>query len=283
MVSHRSKEFLSDFNETKKLLCNLSGADNVEIFMGAGTLANDVAAAQISLLKGRGLVLSNGHFGERLVDHAKRFSLDFNVVTTDWGKPFDYQDIEKIIAKNNPEWLWFVHCETSTGVLNNLEKLKVISEKCSLKLCVDCISSLGTYPFSTEGVYLASGVSGKALCSYPGLSFVFYNYNLSEKNLLPRYLDLAFYKYSNGVPFTISSNLLYALKMALEIIDVGLVDRNNKELMSIVRENLSQLDVEILSQFDQSSSSYLSFKLPNKLSTETVGEKLERNGFLTQL
>ena len=280
LVSHRSKEFLSDFNETKKLLCNLNSAENVEILMGSGTLANDVVAAQISLLKGKGLVLSNGHFGKRLIDQAERFSLDFDVLTADWGKPFDYDEVKKIVEDNKSKWLWFVHCETSTGVLNNLSKLKAISKEFSLKLCLDCVSSIGTYSFSLEDIYLASGVSGKALCSYPGLSFVFYNHDLSSNNILPRYLDLAFYKNSNGVPFTISSNLLYALKKSIEITDVESVYQSNKELMHFLRENLSQLNIEILSPIDHSSSSYLSFRLPFKWHSKSIGEELEKKGFL---
>lgn len=173
-----------------------------------------------------------------------------------------------------------MHCETSTGVLNDFKKLKVISKEYSLKLCIDCVSSIGTHLFSLDDIYLASGVSGKALCSYPGLSFVFYNHDLSENKLLPRYLDLAFYKYSNGVPFTISSNLLYALKKALEIIDVGSVNKSNKQLMPFVREKLCELDVEVLSPSNHSSYSYLSLRLPSELNSESIGENLERKGFL---
>jgi aspartate aminotransferase-like enzyme len=55
---------------------------------GSGTLANDAIAAQLSLLDGRGLVLSNGEFGERLIDHARRFGLSFDVLKIEWGEAF---------------------------------------------------------------------------------------------------------------------------------------------------------------------------------------------------
>ena len=44
-ISHRSQEFLEILNDTKKLLCRLVNAKDVEIFTGSGTLANDVIAA----------------------------------------------------------------------------------------------------------------------------------------------------------------------------------------------------------------------------------------------
>ena len=71
------------------------------------------------------------------------------------------------------EWLWFVHHETSTGMLNDLDELNTFCNKYEMKLCVDCISSIGAIPIDLKDVYFASGVSGKAMKSFTGLSFVF--------------------------------------------------------------------------------------------------------------
>src|SRR3954465_13694803 len=64
--SHRADAFVKDFQATKEILCELVRARSVELLLGSGTLANDVVAAQVSLEQRRGLVLSNGEFGERL-------------------------------------------------------------------------------------------------------------------------------------------------------------------------------------------------------------------------
>src|SRR3989449_10018837 len=73
--SHRAEAFAKDFQSTKQLLCELAHSGKVELFLGSGTLANDVVAGQLSLEGKRGLVLANGEFGQRLADHARRFSL----------------------------------------------------------------------------------------------------------------------------------------------------------------------------------------------------------------
>src|SRR5712672_2696989 len=78
--SHRADTFLKDFQATKKSLCELVRAKKLELFLGSGTLANDVIAGQLSLEAGRGVVLSNGEFGERLLDHARRFGLNFDAL-----------------------------------------------------------------------------------------------------------------------------------------------------------------------------------------------------------
>src|SRR6266849_5604618 len=55
--SHRSEAFVKDFQATRQILCELVHAEKVELFLGSGTLANDVIGGQLSLEKGRGLVL----------------------------------------------------------------------------------------------------------------------------------------------------------------------------------------------------------------------------------
>src|SRR3989442_329330 len=67
-LSHRCDKFKEEVALTKTLLCQLVRAQRVEILLGSGTLANDVIAAQLALLPAPGIILSNGHFGNRLVD-----------------------------------------------------------------------------------------------------------------------------------------------------------------------------------------------------------------------
>ena len=117
-LSHRSEEFKKIFSGTCEQLTAITKAKNVALFMGSGTLANDVIGAQLSELKGKGLILTNGEFGERLVDQAQRFSLNFERFSYPWGQSFDYEKIEKYILQKKPAWVWFVHVETSCGILN---------------------------------------------------------------------------------------------------------------------------------------------------------------------
>src|SRR5437867_515245 len=136
-VSHRSAAFNTDFRSTKRLLCELVQAKEVEILLGSGSLANDAVGGQISLLQQPGLVLSNGEFGDRLLDHATRLSLPFDAVQMRWGEPFDYGAIRKRIERSgNVSWIWGAHCETSTGILNDLEALRMICAEKQIKLCL---------------------------------------------------------------------------------------------------------------------------------------------------
>jgi aspartate aminotransferase-like enzyme len=281
-VSHRSERFVEDFRHAKRLLCQLVGSKYVEILMGSGTLANDAVAAQLSLNSELGLILSNGEFGDRLIDQATRFGLLFETLKVDWGEAFNPDSIRWIIDRNSEiKWLWAVHCETSTGVLNDLEMLKEISTKRGIRLCVDCVGSIGTVPLDLGGVYFASAVSGKGLGGFPGLSMVFYNHKiLPSPKALPRYLDLGLYAACDGIPFTVSSNLLYALKTALE--NFRPTERFDyiANLSVWLRSRLREMGFNIVAPDKHSSPAVITIALPEWLSSEDLGRQLEEEGYM---
>src|SRR5665213_2072571 len=214
--SHRSEVFIADFQRTRQRLCQLVRSVNVQVLLGSGTLANDAVAAQLTLEKKPGVILSNGEFGDRLVDHAKRFGLTFDTLKFPWGQAFDLDVVQQFLSRSPAVgWLWCVHSETSTGMLNPLPVLQSLCAKAEIKLCADCISSIGLVPVNLAGIYLASGASGKGLAGYPGLCMVFHNHEIASSKALPRYLDLGWYAEHQGIAFTHSSNLVQALDAAI--------------------------------------------------------------------
>jgi aspartate aminotransferase-like enzyme len=281
-VSHRARAFQSEFQSTKRRLLDLVGAWHVEILLGTGSLANDVVAGQLSLLDQQGLILSNGEFGQRLLDHATRFGLQYDSLRLDWGESFDPEQLRLWIhAHPEAQWLWAVHCETSTGVLNDLEFLKKVCAESGLKLCLDCISSVGTIPVNLDGVYLASCVSGKALGSYPGLSMVFYNHEITPApKRLPRYLDLGFYADQEGIPFTHSSNLLAALHTALKHTQWTKRFTRLAELSGWLRSRLREMGYTIIAEKAHTSPAVVTVALPEDLSSKTIGWLLHKAGYL---
>ena len=163
--SHRSHEFEKVLSRVKHRLTELTGARHVQLLHGTGTLANDVVAAQLNLHRGKGLILVNGEFGSRLTNHAQRFGMKFDTLEAEWGSGFDEKSIAAALTADTYGWLWAVQCETSTGVLNDLNMLKEVCAKYSVALAIDSVSAIGAMPVDLRGVTYASGVSGKALLS----------------------------------------------------------------------------------------------------------------------
>ncbi len=162
--SHRDVSFVKEFQHMRDVLCELTRADQVEVLMGSGTLANDAVAGQLSLLCKPGLVLISGEFGRRLIKHANGAKLFFETLEIPEGQAFERLELERAL-KANPaiEWIWGVHCESSTGVLNDLEMYKYVCAKYDIKLCVDIIGSIGRVSIDLSGIDLASCTSGKGL------------------------------------------------------------------------------------------------------------------------
>ena len=281
-ISHRSGKFKDQFTQTKERLCTLVKARHVEILLGSGTLANDVIAAQLSLHKTRGLILTNGEFGCRLADHATRVGLPFEVAALEWGQVFERADIEKKLDAMRPvDWLWAAACETSTGILNNVPMLVEICASRNVKLCLDCISAVGAVPLDLSAVYLASGVSGKGLGSYPGISMVFYSHAVHpEPTRLPRYLDLGFYSAQSGIPFTHSSNLLSALQMGLKRFDTSKPFEELVNLSNWLRPKLREMGLTVLADGAHAAPAVITLVLPASISSEAVGLRLQEQGFL---
>jgi len=217
---HRSHRFKRTLVETKAALCHSTRATQVEVMVGPGTLANDTVAAQLSLLNALNLILSNGEFGERLLDHATRMKLKFETMAAPWGVGIDMETLAAKLAHSPAiNWLWLTHCETSTGTLIDLPGLAAICRQYAVKLCVDCTSSVGAVLVDLTDVYLATTVSGKALAAYPELAMVFQHHDIRPApSELPRTLDLGLYASldSGDVPFTHSSNLVAAVLCALQ-------------------------------------------------------------------
>jgi aspartate aminotransferase-like enzyme len=239
-VSHRGQAFLARMAEVRAGLCRLTGARDVQVLVGSGSLANEVVAAQLGLSDTTGLVLSNGEFGERLAANARSARLRFDWLRLPWGDSFDLAQVAHF-ADRLPRgaWLWCVHHETSTGVLNPLAALKELCEQRGLRLCVDCVSSLGALPVDLRGVHLATATSGKGLGAYPGLALVFHDYKpQAQPDRLAGYLDLGHWSSHASVPHTHSSNLLNALGEALR--------GATPERMERIRANAEWLRGELL-------------------------------------
>ena len=281
-ISHRSEQFQEQVKKIQAKLCSTFDSSGVQIFSGTGTLANNVIAAQLSLRQESGLIFSNGEFGERLWDHAQRFKLTASKVVKPWAHCFSDADVRCAFAEHKDiKWAWLVHCETSSGVLNDLELFSHYAKEYKIDICIDCVSSLGAVPLRLNNVCLASASSGKALGSYPGLSMVFHNrHNLTPSRKIPRYLDLGFYAQSRGIPFTASSNLFAALDVSLRGVDLDRRYNRLRKLSAWVREQLTLLGFQVLGNAKNYSPAVVTVCLPQGISSSALGNLLETQGYI---
>ncbi|HID48833.1 MAG TPA: alanine--glyoxylate aminotransferase family protein [Chromatiales bacterium] len=188
---------------------------------------------------------------------------------------------EKIDQDDTLAWIWTVHCETSTGVLNDIDMLRELCKRNNLKLCLDGISSIGSCVVDLQDVYLATAVSGKGIGSLPGLAMVFCREDVKSGNRqLPRYFDLAYYETKQGIPFTISSNAIYALNAALNNSDWQTRFANVRQWSEELRTELEEIGLSILAEASCRAPHVTTIVLPGRISSLEMGTLLEDEGIL---
>jgi aspartate aminotransferase-like enzyme/ribosomal protein S18 acetylase RimI-like enzyme len=263
---HRSPQYVAALEKLHADLAALVKARGCQLLMGSGTLANDVVAGQLSRIEGPGVIVAQGEFGERLIDHAARMGLSFKT-----ARDFD--------SLPPAQWLWTTHCETSTGALIDLPWLVKRCDESGIRLVLDCISSIGTVPLDLSRVYLATGASGKALGSYPGISMVFYQRRPSAApGRLPRYLDLGSYVDAEGVAFTQSSNLVQALNAALAATDWPDRYARLARASTWLHHRLRRLGFEVVAPLERAAPGVCTIAL--REDSEMVGRRMEAEGYL---
>ena len=228
-IYHRGPEFIDRFVKVRNLLGDMVSGRDVAILNGSGTLANETIAATLAAgsqggNQGKGVLLCNGEFGERIASQATRFGLNAQMLSWPWGEPWDLDEIDQALAQEPAgSWVWGVHQESSTGVLNDLPGLVRVASARNIRVCVDCISSLGAVPLDLSEVYLASGATGKSLGSYAGASLIFADreaLSTLDRKKVPSYFDLVAALNSEGPCYTFpSSALARRIETALEVYD----------------------------------------------------------------
>ncbi|MDR1530358.1 MAG: aminotransferase class V-fold PLP-dependent enzyme [Burkholderiales bacterium] len=278
-MSHRGIAFSDNMKQTRHLLCALTGAEHVQILLGSGTLANEMVAAQLSLSPSSGVVLSNGEFGERLIANARRARLAFTPLSVGWGEHFDLDAVARIVrALPTSGWLWMVHHETSTGMVNPLEKIADCCASSGVRLCVDCVSSLGVMPVDLRRVHLATGVSSKGLGAYPGLSLVFHHdVPKPQPERLAGYLDLGWWAERQSTPYTHSSNLLAALLQAARLVTPERMTRIRDHTLWLHRALTQNGLPPLVAEQDTGAVMTIPFSMPD--ASMQIGEELEIYGY----
>jgi len=218
-MSHRESTLIDIYQEVRERLSMIADGMETAVITGSGTLANDIVGACLRARFGdrHGIVLANGEFGERLVRQAGNAGLKFTRLCRTWGEPWDHNRIEEEL-KHGAAWVWGVHLETSTGQLNDMRQLREQARRAGAEVAADCVSSLGAVPLDGLGLQFASGVSGKALGAYAGLTFVFAEAGVLETTCfekLPGYFNLREGCRQREPRFTLPSPQLLGLAAAL--------------------------------------------------------------------
>src|SRR5262249_5521478 len=117
-------------------------------------------------------LLTNGFFGDRTGDPAKRHGAQTVRPAAAWGTPYDYDQMREFIRRERPRTVTFVQAETSTGMFNQTKPICDAAHEVDALVIADCVTSLGRMPVlvNENGIDIAYSCSQKRLGCPPGLA-----------------------------------------------------------------------------------------------------------------
>ncbi len=231
-LAHYGADWVAAYHEIESLLRYAFNTRKGEVFpiAGPGHIGLETIAYTFLRAGDRAVVVNNGFFGERHVDVLKAHHLLVAEVRSPWGAGPDMRKV-KAALKRGAKVLAFVHNETSTGLTNPLEELAELAHEHDAFVMVDAVSSLGgiPLPFDEWRIDAAFSASQKGIGGPAGFAPLCVASSLFE-GVKPRdidgwYANLFTWRHYREVwgkwhpqPTTISSNLFYAFRRALQLL-----------------------------------------------------------------
>lgn len=140
---------------------------------GPGTAGMESCVVNLVEPGDRVIVCRNGVFGGRMRDMVERCGGTALMVEGEWGRAVDPDALRRAVRQHqDARIVFFVHAETSTGVLSDAETLASIAREAGMLTLVDAVTSLGGVPVEVDAWSLDAVYSGsqKCLSCSPGLS-----------------------------------------------------------------------------------------------------------------
>ena len=288
-MGHRESEFSSLYKEVKIKLykvLDVSREDfDIAIIGGSGTAA--IESMISSVVNKKILVITNGAFGERAYEIARIYRLPRAVYRFAWGEYPDKKNIEKIL-KNYPEigFVYMVHMETSTGMLNPIKEVGEICKKYNKTYMVDSVSAIGCEKLDMKNIDFCAINSNKGIGGPVVMGMVCCRksklINLKKRNM---YLDLSAYlKYNKlyETPFTPAITLFYILNETLkDLLKEGVYNRieRYKSNCDLLKKELSKMGLKFYLK-DNMSNIMVNVFIPDGFTFDTIHYKLKKKGFL---
>lgn len=174
--SHLAPSFIDAFSRVLRGLREVFAAPEAQPFVvaGSGTLAMEMAVANVIERGDRAVVVDTGYFSARIADILERHGAEVTRVSAPLGAVPDLAEVERVVSQRKPKVVTVTHVDTSTGVLAPVEAVARIARANDALSIADGVCSVGGEALAMGAweVDLAFAGSQKALGAPPGLAVV---------------------------------------------------------------------------------------------------------------
>lgn len=244
--------------EIRQDLLNIAEADDsftAVLQQGSGSFVVESVLHTALAPEDHVLIISNGAYSERMIEMTEALQHQVTACHVPYHEQPDIKEVQHLIDVNPTiTHLAFVHCETTTGILNPLERLCEVAHRNNLTLIVDAMSSFGGIPINIKelDIHFLISSANKCLQGVPGFGFV-----ITKKSVLEQCKDhansvaLDLYKQWQVMNkdgkwrFTSPTHVVAAFKQAIdELFDEGGVKVRNeryRKLNQYLIKNMNEL------------------------------------------
>jgi len=238
-------DFFNFYQETCQLISSLLNTKNETLILaGEGILGLEAACASLTEPGDRVLVIDNGVFGKGFADFASLYGGEPVLFSSDYYQPVNPNDLRSFLKQDsNFKYATLVHCDTPSGILNDINELCPILKEFGILSVVDSVSGTFGEPVYVDDsqIDILCGGSQKVISAPPGLTFVTVS-SEAKKTMKERqiFLCLKITLKTNGFPtlclFMISTDYvkLWIISTLIKIFlnDINLLPKLREQLLS---------------------------------------------------
>lgn len=286
------EEFVEFYKNTCDKIGKIIETKNpVYILSGEGILGLEAACASLTEPGDRVLVLDNGIYGRGFKDFVEMYGGEGVYFPCDYNKAIDESKLNEFLSVDHDfKYATIVHCDTPTGVLNDLSKICPLLNEYGILTVVDSVSAMGGEEIRVDDwkLDIALGGSQKAFSAPAGLTMVSISEKAKEamKNrktpVIGFYCNLNIwenYHTNKWFPYTMPISDIMGLDKAVDnILDEGIqnVLKRHEKIAYATRKAVSEFGLELFLE-DGYSNTVTAVKIP-----ENIGAKRLKNHMLSK-
>lgn len=285
LIHHRTPEFKGVLKEVGEGLRYIFQTErDVYMFASSGTGAMEAAVSNLLSSNDKVIVVKGGKFGERWGEICEAFGIEVIPIDIPYGDVVSPEMIEERLESNpGVKAVYTTHCETSTGVVVDMERIGEVVARYPAVLVVDAISGLGAEELRPDewGLDVVVAGSQKGLMIPPGLGFISLSekaWDLVKRSNLPKYyfsLEAAKRSWQKcDTPYTPAVSLVMALRKSLDMIRrEGLPNilTRHRLLADATRKAILALGLELFAK--RPANNCTAVKVPDGVDGEAIPKK----------
>ncbi|MBZ0938985.1 alanine--glyoxylate aminotransferase family protein [Clostridioides difficile] len=285
-------DFVEFYKKTCEKFGNIIGTKNdVYILSGEGILGLEAACASLTEKGDRVLVIDNGIYGEGFKDFVTMYGGEYVLFSSEYTKSIDIDELKAFLDEDsNFKYATVVHCDTPTGVLNDVSKICPLLKEYGILTVVDSVAGMVGERLSVDEskIDIILGGSQKAISAPAGLTIV--GISQDAKNCIKNrktdvigfYCNLNIwegYYEKKYFPYTMPISDIMGLDKALDnILEEGIenVLNRHEKIAYSVRKSIEEYGLELFLE-EGYSNTVTAIKIPESIGALELTDYMLKN------